>query len=446
MSIAQQVRGLWIKSSLAFACATAVSIHSCVAFAENDLPAAPDSAIVRELPGHFPEKPSIPPSWNIPVEPLGFSAPGLNYLGMRNAMLSLDFLGENRLLFTFRVPGLMRREPGSTASDQRQIRAVVLELPSGAVLSETNWTVHDRFRYLWAVDDDHFLLRDRNTIFQGDIKLNREPILQFPGSLASVQLSPGRQYIVTNSQEPPQSAASKKGSGAAPAPRNNSSSDDDAEGQPQIVLRILRRDSHQVLFVTHIRNPIELPMNADGFLSAQRANGVEWNVDLNYFTGQSRTLNKVKSACAPEFDFLSETQALVTACSSSDDNAIVSITTAGTVLWTDLINDRLIWPLIVTSRSGLRFARESLFLSHAISGFNPMSNEDIKGQWVRVFDSATGLVAFESPATPILDAGGNVAISPSGRRVAVVNAGSIQVFELPPPPALPAALPDTPAH
>jgi len=75
-----------------------------------------------------------------------------------------------------------------------------------------------------------------------------------------------------------------------------------------------------------------------------------------------------------------------------------------------------------------------------------MSSEDIKGQWVRVFDSVTGTVAFESPATPILDAGGNVAISPSGRRVAVLNAGSIQVFELPPPPTLPTANPSAPVH
>jgi hypothetical protein len=313
------------------------------------------------------------------------------------------------------------------------------------VLTETNWTVHDRYRYLWAVDDDHFLLRDRNTIFQGDANLNPEPILQFPGPLASVQLSPGRQYIVTNSREPAQNA-SKKGAVTPPPSRNSGFFDDDQEeSQPEMVLRILRRDSHQILFVTHIRNPIELPLNVDGFLSAQRAGGTDWNVDLNYFTGQSRTLNKVKSACTPEFDFLSESQALVTACSDSGDNAIVSLNIDGTKLWTDLVTDRQVWPLITTSRNGLRFARESLFLSHSISGFNPMSNEDIKGQWVRVLDSATGIVAFESPASPILDAGGNVAISPSGRRVAVINAGNIQVFELP-PPALPASGPSKSAH
>jgi hypothetical protein len=55
---------------------------------------------------------------------------------------------------------------------------------------------------------------------------------------------------------------------------------------------------------------------------------------------------------------------------------------------------------------------------------------------VRVFDAASGNVALEAPASPPLDGGGNVAISPSGRRVAVLNAGAIQVFDLPAPPPL----------
>jgi len=61
---------------------------------------------------------------------------------------------------------------------------------------------------------------------------------------------------------------------------------------------------------------------------------------------------------------------------------------------------------------------------------------------VRIFDAANGKVALETAASPALDAGGNVAISPSGRRVAVLNAGAIEVFDLPPPP-IPAAIPQT---
>jgi hypothetical protein len=56
---------------------------------------------------------------------------------------------------------------------------------------------------------------------------------------------------------------------------------------------------------------------------------------------------------------------------------------------------------------------------------------------VRVFNAANGKVALEAPASPALDSGGNVAISPSGKRVAILNAGAIQVFDLPAAPPLP---------
>src|SRR5215469_4754483 len=44
------------------------------------------------------ESASQPPAFSIPVEPLGFSAPGAFYLGQRESLVSLDFLDENRLL------------------------------------------------------------------------------------------------------------------------------------------------------------------------------------------------------------------------------------------------------------------------------------------------------------------------------------------------------------
>src|ERR1019366_6820222 len=99
------------------------------------------------LPQRVPLQASPPPAFSIPTAPLGFSAPGPIYLGQRTSLASLDFLDENRLLFTFRVPGLIRRKDGDAGQDdERQIRAVVLALPAGTVQSETVWTVHDQLR------------------------------------------------------------------------------------------------------------------------------------------------------------------------------------------------------------------------------------------------------------------------------------------------------------
>src|ERR1700734_2531279 len=106
---------------------------------EMDAPAPQPSTLVKEryLVNKFPDKPSIAPSWSIPLDPLGFVAPGGIYLGARNALASLGFLDEDHLLFTFRVPGLQHREAtGEEDSTERQIRAIVLTLPQGTIESE----------------------------------------------------------------------------------------------------------------------------------------------------------------------------------------------------------------------------------------------------------------------------------------------------------------------
>ena len=70
---------------------------------------------------------SQPAAFTIPVEPLGFFAPGAIYQGQRDSLVSLDFLDEDHLLFTFHAPGLIRREGNPAANNGRQIRAMVLD-------------------------------------------------------------------------------------------------------------------------------------------------------------------------------------------------------------------------------------------------------------------------------------------------------------------------------
>ena len=144
-------------------------------------------------------------------------------------------------------------------------------------------------------------------------------------------------------------------------------------------------------------------------------------------------MGRVDSACSPAFDFVSEREVLVTACATGGGRKLAALDTAGRRLWEVSTSPMEVWPLIVKSPDGSRLAQETLAVTHAITASSPLDSEDVKGQLVRVFDAATGKVALEAPASPALDAGGNVAISPSGRRVAVLNAGAIQVFDLPAP-------------
>jgi hypothetical protein len=398
----------------------------------------------RPLSDRLPDKPSLPPTLSIPIEPLGFSAPGPIYLGVRNSLASLDFLDENRLLFTFRAPGLMRREPGdSDASQERQIRAVVLALPEGKIESEALWTVHDRLRYLWMLKDGHFLLRDRDGLAQGDAKLELKPYLQFPGPLLWLELDSTEQFLVTNSREPKASAAkagevdSPESAAANLAVDGQKSPTESNPDQTDFVVRILRRESGKVMLASRLRFPVHLPINGDGYLESLRGNGQQWVLDLNSFSGGSTVLGRVDSACSPVFDFVSQREALVTACDDEGGGKLVAMATDGRRLWEVSTLATEARPLLVRSPDGSRLAQETLVITHAINAYAPLDGEDVKGQLVRVFDAANGKVALEAQASPVLDAGGNVAISPSGRRVAVIGAGGIQVFDLPEAPKLP---------
>jgi DNA-binding beta-propeller fold protein YncE len=136
-------------------------------------------------------------------------------------------------------------------------------------------------------------------------------------------------------------------------------------------------------------------------------------------------------------DFLSTREVLVTSCSATGDGRLSALATNGRHLWEDWTTDRTVWPLLVMGPDGSRLAREALVVGRAVNARSALDRDEIKGQLVQILDAADGKVALETSASPVLDAGGNVAISPTGRRVAVLNAGAIQVFELPAPPPLP---------
>jgi hypothetical protein len=405
-----------------------------VTVALGQMPDAPAPTLVpqeRALPDRIAEKPSQPPAYLIPVAALGFSSPGAINLGLRNSVVSLDFLDEGRLLFTFRVPGLVHRDAGE--GEERQIRAVVLKLPEGVVEAKALWTVHDRQRYLWALNGGRFLLRDRNNLEMGDATLELKPFLRFPGPLLWLEMDPTQQFLVTNSREPA-AAGSKSGEADDQATRNVYGQK--TGGESDLEVRILRRDSGQVMLVSHARSTVHLPINSEGYLESERGMGSEWLLNLKYFSGGSRILGQVESSCAPIFDFLSEREVLVTACTPLGAGKLAAMTTEGRRLWDAETSDATLWPLVVRSAEGTRLAREALRVNHSVRAGSNVDQGDIIGQLVEVLDAADGKVVLEAAASPILDGGGNVAISPSGRRVAVLNGGAVQVFELPAPTPL----------
>ena len=388
---------------------------------------APGFAQAAQAAEQKPTKASQPPAFSIGVEPLGFTAPGPIYLGQNISFASLDFLDENRLLFTFRVPGLIRREGDSDkASDERHIRALVLTLPAGAVEAEAVWTLHDRGRYLWMLKDKHFLLRDGAELKQGDARLELKPALRFPGPLEWIEMDPSQEFLVAGTREP----ASGKFPGAQAA---------DAQNQTDLVLRILHRDSGQVMLLSRLKAAIHLPINGNGYLESLRARGIEWQLTEHAFSGGVTPVGRLISTCAPSSHFVTQQELVANVCNAVGDRKLQALTTSGKMLWEVPVSDREVWPLLLIAQSGTRLAEEALVMARPITASSPLTTDDLKGQVVRVYDTANGRLALTAEVNPPLDAGGNVAISPSGRRVAVLNGDRLEIFEL----GVPSLLPDS---
>ena len=394
-----------------------------------------------------PEFPaSQPAAFSIPVEPLGFFAPGAIYQGQRESLVSLDFLDEDHLLFTFHAPGLIRRMGNPAAANERQIRAVLLTLPGGAVASEALLSVHDRDRYLWMLNDGHFLFRDRADLKLGDSSLELSPLFHFRGPLLWLQVDPSQNLLVTDSREPADVKAKPGDVSSPPSSSAKMTVDSDAQAapgreaapvgetpntSPDIVLRILRRQTGQVMLMSRVRRTVHLPINADGWVETLRGNGHEWIFNLNFFRGGSRIIGKIDSTCVPSVEFISNPEVLVTTCNPDESRWVVAISTDGKRLWNVSKPGTQIWPRLIMAPNGLRFARETLIATHNVNTMSPLSFDDVKAQWVEVYNASSGKGELTAPANPILDGGGNVAISPSARRVAILDSGAIRVYELP---------------
>jgi hypothetical protein len=400
--------------------------------------------------------------FTIAARPLGFSVPGENYLLRQQRLVSLDFLDEDRILFTFRVPRLMQRDAADNSDDKKQqIQALVLSLPTGKIESRATWTVPDRSRYLWMLNDGHFLLRTADGLDEGDAQLQLKPNLRVPGRLLWIEMDPGQQVMITNSLEPANASqkATESNAGESHPGGQNSNKQNSSEagssatelpaattdgqkpdGQSILVARTEKLGTGEVMHESRVpwtNQTSDWPMNSEGYLETSHDRADQWFLKLNSFSGESRVLTSIESTCPPTYNFVSESELLVVRCDPDSGMTLRSMSTRGDSLWESRTAMNAMLPVLVAAPNGLRLARETMLLKRSFDKYKrKVSTQDFQGQIVKVFNAADGKVVLEAPLTPIFDGGGNVAISPSGQRVAILNAGAIQVFQLPAPASL----------
>lgn len=427
-------RGVLLRLAFAgwaLACASAFAQLPGDIMLPNDLPPKKKPPA---LPNQLPQTPTLSPAIVVAGHPLGFTPPSSIYLGRRDSLLSLDFLDEDHLLFSFREPGLIKREREDDEGLERQMRAAVLSLPDGKVQAQATWTIPDRSRYLWMLEGGHFLLKDRGGLETGDVGLKMRPVLKFPDTLQSLSLDPGQQIMLATMSEAPQAAQQGSQRKVPVAARDSTPTDtQDSAGAEGLTLRVIDRQSLETLHTLHTRAGFDAPINGEGYAEAEPGKKYQWIVRFHSFAGGSRVLHKVQSGCPPALGFISNRVLVVTSCTPDAMLKLDAISSLdGKITWEFTEPPEVAWPLLVPSPSGTRFARVSMVLKPGVKTKNrPRFGDAVQGQIVRVFDFGNGKPIFEAPVTPALDGGGNVAFSPSGRRLALINRDSIQVFDLP---------------
>ena len=71
-------------------------------------------------------------------------------------------------------------------------------------------------------------------------------------------------------------------------------------------------------------------------------------------------------------------------------------------------------------------------VNRPISTFDALYPEDVQAQMAGVYDTESGKLVLVRDASPVLTAGQNVALSPDGKRFAVLRNGVVEVYDLPP--------------
>lgn len=437
------VRRVRISSGLTGSCLLLAAASLAHAQAGLTIPMPSGLGRLPKIVDRYPDNPSLPPVFTIAAGPLGFSVPGENYLLRRESLVSLDFLDEDHILFTFRVPRLMQRDADDNSEDKKQqIEALVLSLPSGKIESRATWTVPDRSRYLWMLNDGHFLLRVADGLDEGDAQLQMKPYLRQPGRLLWIEIDPGQQVLIANSLEP--ATRSQKPGDSGPLvtePAAANSGERRPDEQNVLVARTQKLATGEVILESRVPwtgQTSDWPMNSEGYLEDLQESANQWLLKLSTFSGGDRVLSRIESTCPPQYNFVSESELLLMTCDPDSGWNLNAMSIRGDSLWEARTAMNAMLPLLVTAPDGARVARETLLLKRSVDKYKRMVGaRDLLGQIVKVFDAANGKMVLESPLTPIFDGGGNVAISPSGQRVAILNAGAIQVFQLPAPPSLP---------
>ncbi len=346
-----------------------------------------------------------------PAEYMGLSR-GARLSGAAN--VSLNFLDARHILLTFNPKKLFTRQPDCPPThDDRLMHVAVLEVPSGKVVKQADWYLHDTRRYLWELGPGRILLRRLNRLYEVNADLEEKLVLDSLQELLWVSVTPGGKQIITETKVP---AAAK-----------------DGNSKEKVRARITFLDSKSMAVqrVMESQGTINLQATDSGFSDVRNYGGV-WLLRFGPAVRDRVNITRVKARRPPNILYSSANTLLVGRCALSGNDYIVSaFTVTGNHLWKQHWSECRYTPAVAASEDGSRFAASSLtLLSDSAPAPEDGPEQDGLEQTVQVFETASGSsVLSVRVAPPVLD-GVNYALSPDGRELAALQATTLSIYSL----------------
>jgi hypothetical protein len=390
------------------------------------------------------------PPLRIPLEPLGFQPLSSQFLLAGSSLFTVHYVDDRHLLLTFTVRRLLSRLPNEPEDDRdRNVDALLLELPSGKVIARTTWRFHDHGQYLWSLGHGRFLLRVRNTLTTFAPLVNlpagdpfRERVfLTTNRRIGAVLLSPDENLLILETVPNTPPAARPKtplfGPVPPPAPPEVSSDPDPV----QINFYRLSASSEtseeihpRIAGIAHASSTGNVATTAAGYLDIIDQGRQHWAFDFDSYAGKKNELSPFDSTCRPAPIFVSRSEFIAFGCRSGSTRQILGgFNMRGEEMWEqNLFGDYLTPSLAFAPASG-RFALSRVMVhTSLIAPDEPLISDEVAGQNVVVYQTGSGRQILRAECSPIERAGQNFTLSPNGLGLAVIHDEAVEVYSLPP--------------
>ncbi len=367
------------------------------------------------------------------------------------SMLTLNYVDNQHLLFTFGVHRLMERIANDPPDDEdRMVEAVLVEVPSGRVLARTDWRLHDNGQYLWNLGDGRFLLRVHDTLttfapmanLASGQPFRQQPFLSTTRRIGAVLLSPEADLLIVESVErtPPVPPPPTPLFGPAPKPtptplgRPGESdpvalsfyrllvSGEDGGGLRAALAGIARSSSFGGLAAT-----------GAGHMAVVDEGQLHWAFDFHPYRGDVRELAAFDSSCRPTPQFVSSSEFVSFGCHGGNTPQVLGgFNMRGEEMWEQNLFGDFVAPSFVFAPSSGRFALGRVLGSLPINDSTLAPVESLTGQSVVVYQTESGRQILHVDCSPIARAGQNFTLSSDGMNLAVIREGAIEIYSLPP--------------